>query len=305
MSLVLKQIELSNIRTHKYIKFEPEETGINAISGLSGSGKSSIVDSLAWALYGIKPSGVSKASDLINDQAQLPSDKAYVRAIIKIENTYLKIERRFIGKGGTVECDVWEKTIGSNKDYEHKAGPAVSHSEQYLRKRLNMTAKDYLSTVFVQQKEVDSLIKAGPKERGAVIERLTGVASITAGLEKARQNYNLLKKSVKMSNIDLEELPALEKLCENLSIELQSSKDKKKQLEEKYSTANSLMIELRNNLSQEEKLKNEVEELEKSKVKYSTILKSLEEEQQRVYDMKEEKKKQLSLDSKTDRKSVV
>ena len=70
MGFRIKQVELNNFRSHEHFVFTPKVEGVTALRGRNGSGKTSIVSAVAWALYGTKPSGVSKNLDLRRKDAQ-------------------------------------------------------------------------------------------------------------------------------------------------------------------------------------------------------------------------------------------
>lgn len=202
MSLKLRKVELINIRSHEHVIFEPEAVGITAIQGVNGSGKSTIVDSIAWALFGTKPDGVSKSVEIFRSGLG-ETDKALARVDLDIDGATIRFERRRVNKHGTLECEVWAVT---EEDGEEKltqlAGPAISHAEPYIRKLLRMDEKGFLASILVQQKQVDQLISANPRERGAVIEKLTGIAGVTAALVQSRQDFNTLRKAASFSSID-------------------------------------------------------------------------------------------------------
>lgn len=213
MSIKLTRVELSNIRSHEHIVFLPEESGITALRGSNGTGKSTIVDSIAWALYGTKPTGVSKTSAIYRNGAKWGKDKCYAIVELEVDGYKLKVERRMIAKNGAVECDVWEIETDEHGDEteRHVAGTAVSQVESYLRQRTKMDEKGFLAAVLVQQKQVDNLIVSSPKERAQVIEKLTGISSITAALNSARSESNSLKKIAANSSADEKGLKATKK----------------------------------------------------------------------------------------------
>lgn len=181
--MLLTSVELFDFRCHEHIVVTPPVEGITAIVGGNGAGKSTIVDAVAWCLYGAKPSGVPRMSSLIRHGA----DSCCVRVELVIEKDTVLVERRVVS--GSTECDVWVNG-------EHRAGPAVSHVDPFLRHLLGMDVKGFFSAVFVAQKQVDQLVVASPKERGAIIEKLTGVAAISTGLTDARARYREAKNTV-------------------------------------------------------------------------------------------------------------
>lgn len=196
--MLLTSVELFDFRCHEHIVVTPPAEGITAIVGGNGAGKSTIVDAVAWCLYGAKPSGVPRMSSLIRHGA----DSCCVRAELVIEKDTVLVERRVVS--GSTECDVWVNG-------EHRAGPAVSHVDPFLRRLLGMDVKGFFSAVFVAQKQVDQLVVASPKERGAIIEKLTGVAAISTGLTDARARYREAKNAV-----DGLDVPDVESCRENV-----------------------------------------------------------------------------------------
>ena len=186
--MLLTSVELFDFRCHEHIVVTPPVEGITAIVGGNGAGKSTIVDAVAWCLYGAKPSGVPRMSSLIRHGA----DSCCVRVELVIEKDTVLVERRVVS--GSTECDVWVNG-------EHRAGPAVSHVDPFLRRLLGMDVKGFFSAVFVAQKQVDQLVVASPKERGVIIEKLTGVAAISTGLTDARARYREAKNAVDGLNV--------------------------------------------------------------------------------------------------------
>lgn len=203
MSFTLKSIELNNIRAHEHFLFEPALEGITAISGDNGAGKSTIVDSFAWCLYGTRPSGI-RNKNFIKDGVN-PKDKPVsVKAIINVGGIDYAIERKIITAHGATECNVWGRKPGSKK-YTQVAGPAVTHVEKFIRSELGMNEKGFLTSVLIQQKQVDQIVSATPRERGVVIEELTGIASITQAIQKTNENTRSLEKAAsifKVGNVD-------------------------------------------------------------------------------------------------------
>ena len=254
MSIKLKHVELSNIRSHKHITFNPESGGITAIRGVNGSGKSTIVDSIAWTLYGTKPAGVSKVSAIYRNGAVWGTDKCYAVVEIEIDGQLLKVERRMITKAGAVECDVWEVDIDDSgkETLRHVAGSAVSQVESYIRQRFKMDEKGFLAAILVQQKQVDNLISATAKERAQVIEKLTGISSITNALNAARQESNTLKKTASRSSADEETLNTMKEESANLQESVTNKQAVVKDSKEQAKTYRQESETLKTKLEEEE-----------------------------------------------------
>ena len=226
--MLLTSVELFDFRCHEHIVVTPPVEGITAIVGGNGAGKSTIVDAVAWALYGAKPSGVPRMSSLIRHGA----DSCCVRVELVIEKDTVLVERRVVS--GSTECDVWVNG-------EHRAGPAVSHVDPFLRHVLGMDVKGFFSAVFVAQKQVDQLVVASPKERGAIIEKLTGVAAISTGLTDARARYRETKNTV--DGLDVPDVESrrenVDKISESfahVSENLSKVSESVRNIQEEYST---------------------------------------------------------------------
>lgn len=204
MSFTLKSIELKNIKAHEHFLFEPALEGVTAISGENGAGKSTIVDSFAWCLYGTRPSGI-RNKNLIRDGVDPKSKPVSIKAHISIDGIDYIVERKIITAQGQTECNVWGKSVDSD-EYTMVAGPAVSHVEKFIRQEVGMNEKGFLASVLIQQKQVDAIVSASPRERGIVIEELTGISSITEAIRKTNENSRELQKAASIFHIgDIDE----------------------------------------------------------------------------------------------------
>jgi exonuclease SbcC len=297
MTIILKRVELSNIRSHKHVVFEPEAEGITAISGPNGTGKSTIVDSIAWVLYGTKPTGVSKVSAIYREDALFGDDRCFAIVEIEVENQYLKIERRMVNKNGAVECEVWEKITAKDgtEKFKQVAGPAVSHAEPYIRKRLRMDEKGFLSAILVQQKQVDQLISASPRERAQVIEKLTGISAVTAALVESRQEFNSLKKVASISTVDESALAKLKMDRDELEVSIEKQTESVGEIRRKVSELKKSGVELRDNVAEESQKREAAEDRREELTVVSTKIESRESELERLTEDRKAQRKKLSL----------
>lgn len=293
--MIIKKVELSNIQVHKHFVFEPDQDGITAIRGANGTGKSTIVDSIAWGLFGTKPQGVARAVSLYREGAKFAEDKCYVRIWLNIDGRVLKIERRMLDKHGKTECDIWEEfSNGEDITQKHQAGPAVSHSETFIRKTLKMDEKGFLTAILIQQKQVDKLISATTKERAQAIEKLTGISSITAALTEARKEFNARNKEVKETTVDEAAFEKLKKEKENLDKELEQKKKDQSDLSSKLQESKENVSDLHEQVDEADKKTQDNEQNKERLTVLTTRIESFEENLVTAIEEKDEKKQQLT-----------
>lgn len=198
MGLLIKEIHIKNIRSHEDFVFKPHLTGVTSINGVNGSGKSTIVNSFSWCLYGTKFSG-QKNKTFIRDGVDAKEKEVSVTSYILVNGEEYKIKRKLLDNKGTCECNVFKK---KDDEYIKEAGPAVSHTERYIRELLGIDEKGFLSSIFIQQKQVDQIISASAKERSIIIEKLTGILALTKSIDLAKEEYKTLQKAANLINVE-------------------------------------------------------------------------------------------------------
>lgn len=202
------KIILYNIRSHTHYEFIPALEGTTAISGTNGAGKSTIVNSFAWSLFGSKAQSL-KAKDFIKEGVNPKETHVGVESYFALGNREYKVERKIVSPNGNSTCNIYSRAINTEDEYILDCGPGVTHSEKFLRRLLGYDEKGFYSSAFVQQKQVDLIISAGPRERGAIIEQMIGVNAITSSLDMARDEFRGLQKAlsvIQTGSIEDEEL---------------------------------------------------------------------------------------------------
>lgn len=231
--MVLRKIIIRNIRCHSYFEFEPEINGTTSICGENGTGKSTIVDSLSWALFGTRLHGL-KNSSYIKEGIDPKVNEVSVEVYLCSGNREYKIKREIKNSNGNSECNVYSRSTNSDSEFKFESGPTITYAEEFIRKTLGLNEKGFFASTFIQQKQVDQIVSATPKERGEVIEQLLGISSIVEAISMSRERIRDLQKSVcliqyKPRQEELSKLNTLKDEAKELTKEVDKDKNNLKE----------------------------------------------------------------------------
>ena len=258
----LVSIELRNIRsyTHAAIDFP---TGIVMLSGDIGSGKSTILLSVEFALFGVLRGELS-GNALLRNGAQQGS----VELTFKIGQDTYSIKRTLVRTKKSVEQDAGYLLVnGIKKDataIELKSHilELLGYPHELLTKSKNFV---YRYTVYTPQEEMKRILMENKEERVAILRKVFGIDKY----EKITQNASSYAKTLR------ERQRAFDAL-------IQDTEEKKRQLEEskkeKERTAKELEI-LTPQLNESRKrlvdAKNQLASIEKEKERAELLTRDL------------------------------
>ena len=144
--MILKTLTLQNFRKFKRASIEFPE-GIIGVVGFNGSGKSTIFEAIAWALYGTVAARTS-SEDIKRNDAE-PSSPCIVDICFQFEGDEYRVVRQMKGK-----ALISSATITRNgKIAATGAGP----STMFIQKTLGMDYKSFFTSIFARQKELNTL----------------------------------------------------------------------------------------------------------------------------------------------------
>lgn len=101
MSMKINRLEIENVKRIKAVKIEPRESGLTLIGGNNNQGKTSVLDSIAWALGGerFKPSQATREGSVIPPNLHIVMNNGLV-VERKGKNSALKVTNPNGNKGG-------------------------------------------------------------------------------------------------------------------------------------------------------------------------------------------------------------
>ena len=170
MNLVIEEVEIEGFR---YVSSKLRlklDYDVVLLLGPVGSGKSTVLSAIEFALFGttydIKSSRVLRVDDLVNDF----SDYAYVRVRLRDADTgdvYEVIRRKERGKASRVRVYVNGKQVLKGASSEAVAS--------FIESLLGLTLEDFSRQAYIRARELEALTYGTPSQRSEAIDRLFGI----------------------------------------------------------------------------------------------------------------------------------
>jgi len=186
--MILDRLEMKNFKrfSHAEICFRD---GITGILGNNGTGKSSIVQAIFFALYGVQGTGI--AADYIVSSFASPKEKCEVRLDFSISGDTYTVLRTF-KKGKSVTHDA---TFHKNGKL---MATGVSQVETEMKRTLGTGPVDFKNTIYAGQKDLLTLLENTPGKRKEWFLRALGIDFLKAESEK------ILKDQIDTKTADLQ-----------------------------------------------------------------------------------------------------
>lgn len=265
--MIFKKLTLQNIRSYENLVIEFPKGSV-LLSGEIGSGKTSILLGLQFALFGLQPG--QKGASILRQGAE----NAYACLELDVDNEIIVLERTIKkSKAGSISQDSNIITVGTNREelstseMKDRVIRFLNYPKEFIKKS-NLL---YKFTVYTPQEEMKTIIQENPEIRLDTLRHIFGIDrykrikdNATILLQKIKESIkikgilvsesNLLKEKFTLEN---ENKIALARETNNLNIEYKSLLTKKNNLEESLLSAQKLLDdkrELDSNLSKLEAL---------------------------------------------------
>ncbi|MCR4284985.1 MAG: AAA family ATPase [archaeon] len=253
--MLFKKLKLRNIRSYENLEIVFPKGSV-LLAGDIGSGKTSILLGLQFALFGLQP-GQKGASILRQGE-----DEAYAGLELEIDGELVVLERTIKkSKNGSISQDSNIITIGSRQEelstseMKDRVIRLLNYPKEFIKKS-NLL---YKFTVYTPQEEMKEIIQERPEVRLDTLRHIFGIdrykrikENVQIFLQNIRDSIkikevlvlelNLLKEKFNLEN---ERKILLAREANNLKIEYQTSLKEKTEKEERVSFLQKTLEEKR------------------------------------------------------------
>ncbi|MGB9938746.1 DNA double-strand break repair ATPase Rad50 [Methanosarcina sp.] len=174
----LKNLYIENIRSYKKLDFTFED-GVTVISGVNGSGKSSLLEACFMGLFGSKI---------------LSKDFVLADIVFKgAENAKISLGFEHLGQDYLIEqafrYSLKSENASNSKCVLYADGESIvdqaTRTYEAVCSLLNMDEEAYRNCAYIRQGEIDVLINAKPKDRQRMIDDLLQLGKLEEYRERA------------------------------------------------------------------------------------------------------------------------
>jgi len=256
---MIKSIELGDFLSHSKTKLD-FENGVTVFVGENGAGKSSIIDALTFALFGQHTRKSNKG--LIRRGAT----QGFSKVEFSINEKQYQAERKIDSKG-VLAAKFSEKV--NEETIEIAAGERKQFGEsttKEIEKVIGLNFEKLKIASIVQQGELNSIIKAKPKEFKELLNAVIGIDKLDVASNSMKEVTKNFREDIreKLGYDDTHE-DILKRDLEKNQNELKESIPRKEQLKSKHENLGNEILKIRTKLEEDTPKIDQIKQLEQRK----------------------------------------
>ncbi len=267
--MLIKKLKIKNIRSYKEGEIEFPE-GSTLLMGDIGSGKTSVLLAIEFALFGLQPS--QKANSILRNN----ETEAQVILEIEIEDSKIIIERGLKKSGKSVaqtDCAITinnERFEGSVTEVKTKILEILSYPQEFAKKTNDL----YKFTVYTPQEEMKQIIMESNDVRLNTLRHVFGIDKY----KRIEENLDLLtiklRQEIKLKEMEMGNVEQKKQSLSEKNLLLESEKLKLVEVEKQSQDIQRLKLDKQAELDALKLKMNEKNKLENEKEKSELTLNS-------------------------------
>ncbi len=178
-------LDITNYRVLKRARVDFPDQVIGII-GPNGGGKSSLVEAIAWALYGNQAARTGK--EQIKFQGCAAGDSCEVRLDFDIAGEAYRVVRRLIGRTDRPEVQLYR--AGKSESV------GVSETNSYISQLLGLDWRGFLTSFLARQQELNALSDLQPSRRRDHLAGMLGIERLDKAIIRVKDDIRTTGKNV-------------------------------------------------------------------------------------------------------------
>ena len=283
--MILKSIKLNNVRSYSSQKIEFPE-GSLLLSGDVGTGKSTILLSIEFALFGTVGTGSKRGSMLLRNGKK----SCYVELEFEIEGKHVIVRRALERTKNSVAQKAGYLVVNGIKtdlvptELKARILELLGYPKGLLAKKFSI----YPYTVYTPQEEMKKILFDDSDHRTETLRKIFGVDRYSV----IKKNAETTSKSIKNKTIEISARTGnLEEKEEELKEISEEQKSLKRKKDFVVSELSKVEEKLRGEREKLAKIESSLEELRESKTRLASVQSSMTEKKRSYEDLKTEIRK--------------
>ncbi|MBO7393622.1 MAG: SMC family ATPase, partial [Abditibacteriota bacterium] len=228
----LLTLTMRNFRQYKDNTLE-FGAGLIGIFGANGSGKSTILEAIAWVLYGRLRAGAK--NDTVRCRVSEGGSSVYVSLEFELDGEIYKVERSMSGKTNKADASL---SVGSIV-----TATSVKEVNEKIENLFRMDYHAFFTGFFTNQKDIEFMGGKNSTERVTEICKMLGYERIIDARKKANDDYRHAVSTVKALDDIMADPAEIEKEIAEKKAALGESEKSLKAAEESFERAKKALAE--------------------------------------------------------------
>ncbi|QZZ23683.1 exonuclease subunit SbcC [Leptothermofonsia sichuanensis E412] len=207
--MIPQRLTLKNFLSYREATLDFQGLHTACICGANGAGKSSLLEAIAWAVWG--QSRAACEDDIIH----LGTQEAQVDFIFtNNQQIYRIIRSRYRGQGTVLEFQVGESGTGSggpaprSSAFRPLTAKGVRATQQLILEHLKLDYETFINSAYLRQGRADEFMLKRPGERKEILADLLKLDQYDVLAERAKDQARQLKGQIELLEQNLESMQA-------------------------------------------------------------------------------------------------